>query len=173
MLSRCLYHTAHSLLGPPPAGDPGSGHTSCLLRSSEKLPSSFSPQLGFLPSSSSHLFPPHKYTGTSCHDYSCSYMVTRTGELMRVKNSSAKEKVIFKPAEFPSPATRAVVVPQGGCRITPAATGNGRGRTCPGCHCCWVTSLSSLSDTIAGRTRSFCRKNIRWDGTCELPKAMV
>lgn len=42
-------------------------------------------------------------------------MVTCIGILIRIKNNSAKEKVIFIPAEFPGPVSGAAVVQQGGC----------------------------------------------------------
>lgn len=114
----------------------------CLLKSSEKVPSSFSPQSNSLLPSSINLFLLCKYAGTFWHYYSCSYMVTRIRELIRVKNSSAKEKVIYNPAEFPSPVLGVAVVPWGGCSTGPTESGSGewRGRSW---HCCWAASVVS------------------------------
>lgn len=126
----------------------------------EKAPSSFSSQSNSLLPSSINFFPLSKYASTSWHNYSCSYMVTWIGELIRVENNSAKEEVIFNPAEFPSPVLGAVVVPWGGRSTGPTESGSGEGRG-RSCHCCWAASVLSHTAVTAESTCSSCRKCIR------------
>lgn len=128
----------------------------CLLKSSENVLSSFSPKSNsLLPSIK--FFPLCKYAGTCWHSYLCSNMVTRIGELIRVKNNSAKEKVIFNPAKFPIPTLGAVVVPWGGCSSGPIENGSSEGRGC----CCWAKSVLPHTALTAERTCSSWRKCIR------------
>lgn len=99
-----IIQAAQSLPGLILTGDSGWGHTASLLKSSQKALSSLSPQSNsLLPSIK--FFPLCKYAGKSWHHYLCSYMVTRIGELIWVKNNSTKEKVLFltqlsSPAQF-------------------------------------------------------------------------
>lgn len=89
----------------------------------------------------------------------CSYMVTRIRELIRVENSSAKEKDIFNTAEFTSQVLGAVVVPWGGCSMGPTESGSGEGSG-RSWHCSWAASLLVHTAVTAERTCSSWRKCI-------------